>query len=105
MRQLLKSRSTRRTFGWVGYVALAVAIANNCARAADRPSSVEEDSWSDMSFPGNVSGSFNSATKTLAFSALPSNSLEIGSQFGPSTSGANYGSNGTLGGPFSATLS
>src|SRR5215212_11668917 len=63
----------------------------------------EIDAWSDMAFP-NISGVFDAVTKTLTFSGSPSNDLEIGSQFGPSNPGRHYGSGGTLGGPFSATL-
>src|SRR5215212_9873540 len=64
----------------------------------------EIDAWSDMAFP-NISGAFNAGTKTLALSGSPSNDLEIGSQFGPSNPGRHYGTGGTLGGAFSATLS
>jgi hypothetical protein len=58
-----------------------------------------------MAFPTGVSGNFNAGTKVLTVSGSPSNDLEIGSQFGPSLSGKHYGTGGTLGGPFSATLS
>jgi hypothetical protein len=64
----------------------------------------EQDSWSDMAFPSGVSGSFNSGTKQLTITASPSNDLEIGPEFGPSNIGRHYGTGGTLGGPFGATL-
>jgi hypothetical protein len=68
------------------------------------PLPAEQDSWSDMAFPTGVSGSFNAGTKTLTITASPSNDLEIGGEFGPSNIGRHYGTGGTLGGPFSATL-
>lgn len=65
----------------------------------------EQDSWSDMAFATGISGGFDAITKLFSLSASPSNDLEIGSEFGPSNSGKHYGTGGTLGGPFSATLS
>jgi hypothetical protein len=64
----------------------------------------EQDDWSDMAFPTGVSGSFASGTKLLTIAASPSNDLEIGSDFGPSNPGRHYGTAGTLGNAFSATL-
>jgi hypothetical protein len=74
------------------------------AQSAILPLPTEQESWSDMAFPSGVSGSYNSGTKTLTVSGTPSNDLEIGQQFGPSNPGRHYGTGGTLGGPFSATL-
>ena len=64
----------------------------------------ENDYWSDMAFPNVVSGGFNAGTQTLSLTSAASNDLEIGSQFGPSNPGKHYGTGGTLGGAFSATL-
>jgi hypothetical protein len=58
-----------------------------------------------MAFPSNVSGGFNFGTQMLTISGRPSNALEIGTPFGPSMIGGQYGVNGTLGGAFAATLS
>jgi hypothetical protein len=82
-----------------------LTLGSTHTEAAVVPSPIAEDSWSDMAFPSSVSGGFNFGTKTLTISGKPSNALEIGTPFGPSTMGAQYGTNGTLGGPFSATLS
>lgn len=65
----------------------------------------EKDSWSDMAFPTGISGGFDAGTQQMTLTASPSNDLEIGSEFGPSNAGRHYGFSGTLGGPFSATLS
>ncbi len=88
---------------------LALVVSNSAllsgqASAAILPIGVEQDYWSDMAFPTGVTGSFNAGTKTLAITASPSNDLEIGAEFGPSNSGRHYGTSGTLGGPFGATL-
>jgi hypothetical protein len=72
--------------------------------AAILPIGVEQDSWSDMAFPTGVTGSYNSGTLNFTIGGTPSNDLEIGSEFGPSNAGRHYGSGGTLGGSFSATL-
>ena len=58
-----------------------------------------------MAFPTGVTGSFNAGTQILTIGASPSNDLELGPQFGPSNIGRHYGTGGTLGGPFGATLS
>jgi hypothetical protein len=68
------------------------------------PLPIEHDGWSDMAFPGAVSGSYNAANNTLTLSASPSNDLELGSEFGPSNIGRHYGNGGTLGGAFAATM-
>src|SRR4029077_10268331 len=64
----------------------------------------EQDSWSDMAFPSITSGGYTAGSKTLAFTTGANGDLEIGSEFGPSNPGRHYGNGGTLGGPFSATL-
>jgi hypothetical protein len=64
----------------------------------------EQVIWSDMAFPGNVTGGFDAGTMQLTASAFPSNDLEIGSVYGPGKPGRHYGTSGTLGGAFSATL-
>jgi hypothetical protein len=84
-----------------GIVSLGLSGAG---RAATLPLPIEHDGWSDMAFPGAVSGSYNSVTNTLTLSASPSNDLELGSEFGPSHSGRHYGNSGTLGGAFAATM-
>ena len=58
-----------------------------------------------MAFPTGVTGGYNAGTKILTLGGTPSNDLEIGEEFGPSNVGRHYGSGGTLGGLFSATLS
>src|SRR5687768_11141566 len=83
---------------------IAVACFSADAIAAILPIGVEQDSWSDMAFPTGVSGNYNAGTKVLTLSGSPSNDLEIGEEFGPSNIGRHYGTGGTLGGPFSATL-
>jgi hypothetical protein len=75
------------------------------APAAILPLPTEQDSWSDMAFSTGVTGSFNAGSKTLTIGGTPSSDLEIGPQFGPSNPGRHYGTSGTLGNPFSATLS
>ena len=65
----------------------------------------ESADWSDMAFPSGVSGSFDFGSMTLMATGSPSNDLEIGSEFGPGGGSRHYGSGGTLGGAFSATLS
>jgi hypothetical protein len=57
-----------------------------------------------MAFSTGVTGGYNSTTNLLTISAFPSNSLEIGSEHGPGGVGIHYGTGGTLGGPFMATL-
>jgi hypothetical protein len=88
-----------------GLIVLYIAFAVESVRAATLPLPVEQDSWSDLQYPTGVTGSYNAGTKTLTLGGLPSNDLEIGSQFGPSNAGRHYGTGGTLGGPFSAGLS
>jgi hypothetical protein len=75
------------------------------ARAGTLPVGVEKEYWSDMAFPGGVTGGFNSGTLQLTVAASPSNDLEIGGELGPSHLGRHYGAGGTLGGAFSAALS
>ncbi len=88
-----------------GCALLTSVIFTGHARAAILPLPTEQDAWSDMAYATGVTGSFNAGTKTLSISASPSDDLEIGSQFGPSNPGRDYGPGGILGGPFSATLS
>jgi len=76
----------------------------DASRAAILPLPIEHDAWSDMAYPGAVSGSYDSITNTLTLSASPSNDLEIGAEFGPSNIGRHYGNGGTLGGAFAATM-
>ncbi len=85
--------------------AIATALTCSSALAGVLPIGLEQDTWSDMAFPSGVSGSYNSGTLALTVGATPSNDLEIGPEFGPSNPGKHYGTGGTLGGPFSATLS
>jgi hypothetical protein len=88
--------------------ALAVALVLMCAAVSQAgtilPIGNEQDEWSDLAFPTGVTGSYNSGTLAFTASASPSNSLEIGLPFGPSLNGLHYGSGGTLGLGFSATL-
>lgn len=84
---------------------LALGLCVAPATAAILPLPVEQDNWSDMAFPSGVTGSYNSGTNILTLGGTPSNDLEIGGEFGPSNAGRHYGTGGTLGGPFSATLS
>lgn len=88
-------------------LACAILLANHAAGAAAAilPVGTELDAWSDMAFATGVTGGYDAGTKQLTITATPSNDLEIGSQFGPSNPGKHYGTGGTLGGPFSATLS
>jgi hypothetical protein len=74
------------------------------AQAAVLPLPSELDAWSDMAFPSGVTGDYNSGLKTLTITGTPSNDLEIGPEFGPSNPGRHYGTSGTLGAAFSATL-
>ena len=59
----------------------------------------EGDAWSDMNFATGVSGSYTAGTLDLSITAAPSNNLDIG--VGTS---ADYGSGGSQGGAFAATL-
>jgi hypothetical protein len=70
--------------------------------AAFQMGAAEELSWSDMAFT-SVTGSYNTSTKQLTASGNSSD-LEIGGQFGPGFPGRHYGTGGTLGNPFSSTL-
>jgi hypothetical protein len=85
-----------------------VASGGEPAAAAILPLPTEQLSWSDMSFQTGVSGSYNATTNVLTISASPSSDLEIGVPFGPGEPPGipdrHYGTDGTLGGPFSATL-
>lgn len=107
-RQLQKAnvmQSRRRPSSWL---ALAIAAIEFLSFAVPAPAAFvlgkpEVDAWSDMAFP-LASGSFNAGSKTLSISSTPSNDLELGSLFGPSNPGRHYGTGGTLGGAFSATL-
>src|SRR4051812_31548217 len=97
--------TTQRTFrAAVGFVFVLITgdFLAPRAESAILPLPSEQDSWSDMAFPSVTSGTFNSGV--LSISTAASNDLEIGSQFGPSNSGRHYGTDGTLGGPFSATM-
>jgi hypothetical protein len=84
---------------------LLLVAACTPAMAAILPVGTEQDAWSDMAFPTGVSGTYNGATNdAFSISASPSNDLELGGQFGPSNIGRHYGSGGTAGGSFNATL-
>jgi hypothetical protein len=72
------------------------------AQSAILPLPGEQDDWSDMAFPSVVAGNFTSGVLSLTTSQA--GDLEIGAQFGPSNPGRHYGTGGTLGGPFLATL-
>jgi hypothetical protein len=80
----------------------AILFLSSRAAAAILPLPTELDAWSDMAFPSVVSGSFTSGV--LSITTAASSDIEIGGQFGPSNPGRHYGTGGTLGGPFSATL-
>jgi hypothetical protein len=86
------------------FILFAGGLQISAASAAALPLETEQDNWSDMAFPTGVAGSYNSGTKVLSILAAPSNDLEIGGEFGPSNLGRHYGTGGTLGGPFAATL-
>lgn len=88
----------------LAFILIASSFVCCSAGAATLPLGAEHDSWSDMAFPSGVSGSYNSGSKLLTITASPSNDLEIGEEFGPGNVGRHYGSGGTLGGAFSATL-
>jgi hypothetical protein len=72
------------------------------AESAILPLPAEIDAWSDMAFPNVTSATFTGGV--LSLTTVAAGDLEIGSQFGPSNLGRHYGTGGTLGGPFSATL-
>lgn len=63
----------------------------------------EQADWSDFAFPGGVTGGFDLGTLELTVSASPSNDLELGEEF--FNDGKHYGTGGTIGSAFSATLS
>jgi hypothetical protein len=85
-----------------GLVAMLAIVFDSGKASASILGLGEQDEWSDMAFPTGVTGDFTGGVLTL--SASPSNSLEIGGEFGPSNPGRHYGTLGTLGGPFGATL-
>jgi hypothetical protein len=90
----------------IAVVAAPFSAATRTARGANfLPVGAELDRWSDMAFAAGVSGGYNASTHFLNLSATPSNDLEIGGEFGPSHDGRQYGSGGSLGSVFSATLS
>lgn len=89
------------TWAAAAIVALGYCSPSPAAFVLGKP---EIDAWSDMAFP-SVTGGFSTGSQVLSLTTAASNDLEIGSQFGPSNSGKHYGTGGTLGGPFSATLS
>jgi hypothetical protein len=101
--------SWRSSCGLSRSVLLCAAIFCICqsspTSATVLPVGLEKDYWSDMAFPTGVTGNFNAGTQILTIGASPSNDLEIGTQFGPSNPGRHYGTGGTLGGPFGATMS
>src|SRR3990172_5921662 len=84
---------------------LAMCVSQSAFAAWVLPLGVEQDVWSDMNLNSNVLGNYDSGDFDFTASAGSSNDLEIGSQFGPSNSGRHYGTSGTLGGPFAATMS
>jgi hypothetical protein len=64
----------------------------------------EQLSWSDMQI-GFVTGGYNTTSKLLT-AAGSSTDLELGGTYGPGgLPGIHYGTGGSLGGPFGATLS
>jgi hypothetical protein len=84
---------------------ISFSLFNSHGVASVLPIGVEQDSWSDMAFPSGVSGGYSTATKVLNVGGSPSNDLEIGPEYGPSNPGRHYGTGGSLGGSFGATLS
>jgi hypothetical protein len=78
-------------------------ILSKRAESAILPLPAEKQDWSDMAFPSVTSATFTGGVLSLTTAAA--GDLEIGSQFGPNNIGRHYGTGGTLGGPFSATLS
>jgi hypothetical protein len=97
------STARRPSFG-LAFALMFLMVSHGTALAAILPVGNEQDAWSDMAFPTGVSGSYNAGTKALTLTGSPSNDLEIGVEFGPSNVGKHYGTGGTLGGPFNATL-
>lgn len=86
---------------------LGLLLMANISSAAILPLGDEENAWSDMPFISGVTGDFTGGTLTLA-AAEQFTSLELGSQFGPNlpaTDGRHYGTGGTIGSVFKASLS
>src|SRR5262245_52475407 len=70
---------------------LAILQLSGAARGSILPlGAPEAQAWSDMAFASGVTGGFNAGTKILSITAAPSNSLEIGSEFGPDNPGRHY---------------
>ncbi len=84
---------------------LSFSVASTFAGPLDILGTAEQDAWSDFAFPAGVTGSFDAGTLQFTVSASPSNDLELGGEFGPSNAGRHYGSGGTIGSAFSASLS
>ena len=98
-----RENMTRQLCTLAIFSALALLVLCHPSRAAFQFGAVEELSWSDMAFT-SVTGSYNTGTKLLTAGG-GSSDLELGGTFGPGFPGRHYGTSGTLGGPFSATLS
>jgi len=87
-------------------VLFTVLSASRRAESAVLPLGDEQDSWSDMLFP-SATGAFKAVSRTLTIGNGPVHvpaDLEIGSQFGPSNPGSQYGTGGTMGGAFNASF-
>lgn len=102
---MMRSKSVRTKLGLYSCACVFAVCVAGVASASPLSflGAPETEWWSDMAFPTGVTGDFDSGTLDLTITASPSNDLELGAEF--FNNGRHYGTGGTIGGPFSATLS
>lgn len=104
MLMILTSVKTRM-FSALVFAALTTFVSVHSVRAAALPVGPELAKWSDMAFASGINGGYTANTLSFTVTAGNSNDLELDIAYGPIGGGRHYGSGGTAGGAFAATLS